>query len=105
MSLGSAISVAVALAFAAVVWQLWEPRVTVQPQPVFAHVPIQLTDEAGAIGRFTQGLRFATISDKQSPHHLADIPAIKGLHAHITEAFPLVHKRLERRTVNIPVLT
>ena len=99
MSAASFTTWAIGLAVVAILWQLWEPQLSVQSQPVFAHVPIQVKDEAGAVARFTKGLQFATISNKQSPQHLTDIDAIKGLHAHITDSFPLVHQRLKRRTV------
>ena len=53
-------------------------------------------DEAGAIARFQQAIRFPTISTQDGS---VDTQAFLGLHEFLRTSFPLVHQHLTRETV------
>lgn len=52
-------------------------------------------DEAGAVTRLREALRFPTISTQDG---VVDRAAFTGLHAYLATAFPLVHQKLTRET-------
>lgn len=56
-------------------------------------------DSAGAIARFAKALTFPTISWDPGTHPV-DSAAFRGLQAHLTASFPLVHKTLKHEIVN-----
>ena len=58
-------------------------------------------DEAGAIERFRQALRFRTISTQDGD---LDTAAFVGLHEHLRVSFPLVHQHLTREVFELGLI-
>lgn len=68
-----------------------------QPTDVEPVAEIEI-DRDGAVQRFSEAIRFKTISH-QDPADF-DTDAFLGLHSHLEKSFPLVHQHLKRETVN-----
>jgi carboxypeptidase PM20D1 len=58
-------------------------------------------DEAGAVERFRQSVRFRTISTQDGQ---VDAAAFVGLHEHLRVSFPLVHARLSREVFELGLI-
>ena len=58
-------------------------------------------DEAAAVGRFQQALRFRTISTQDGNF---DAAAFLGLHEFLRTAFPLVHRHLSREALGLSLI-
>lgn len=58
-------------------------------------------DEAGAISRFRQALRFRTVSTQEGD---VDAAAFLGLHEHLRASFPLVHSNLSREVFELGLI-
>ena len=54
-------------------------------------------DEAAAAGRLAKSLRFKTISSLNPAKQALD--EFDQLHAHLIQAFPLIHSKLKRETI------
>lgn len=65
----------------------------------YAPLHIQIRDAEGALARFAKALSYRTISSSNSSDHIESRDAFRGLHVHITQAFPRVHRELQLKKV------
>ena len=67
--------------------------------PDFESRDIQIRNAEGALERFAGGLRYKTVSNSKLSNHVGSEDAFRGLHAHLTAAFPTVHRELQLKKV------
>ena len=65
----------------------------------YAPLNIKIRDAEGALARFARGLSYRTVSNSNKTDHIESRDAFRGLHVHITEAFPTVHHKLQLKKV------
>lgn len=70
------------------------------PAPAAERITFPI-DEAAAVGRFQQALRFPTISTQDGR---VDTAAFLGLHEFLRAAFPLVHQHLSREVLDLGLI-
>ena len=65
----------------------------------YAPLHIQIRDAEGALARLARGLSYRTVSNSNKSDHIESRDAFRGLHVHITQAFPRVHRELHLKKV------
>ncbi len=65
----------------------------------YAPLNIKIRDAEGALARFARALSYRTVSNSNNTDHIESREAFRGLHVHITEAFPRVHHELQLKKV------
>jgi carboxypeptidase PM20D1 len=89
---------AAALAVVVVLFRAFTIGLT--PAPPAERITFSI-DEASAVGRFQEALRFRTISTQDGS---VDTSAFLGLHEFLRTAFPLVHQHLSREVLDLSLI-
>ena len=61
---------------------------------------IRIRDAEGALRRFAEGLRFKTVSRSNASNETEGWDAFSGLHAHLTQSYPMVFSKLQLKKVS-----
>ncbi len=74
---------------------------TVPPfrHPKYAPLDIQIRDADGALVHLSRGLGYRTVSSSDRSDHIESRDAFRGLHVHLAEAYPRVHRELQLKKV------
>lgn len=71
-----------------------EPASMFTSLPAFEPVDVTLKDGQAALQRFSEGLRFQTVSNPADSNHFGNSDSFNDLHSHIELSYPLVHEQL-----------
>ena len=93
------LGVTVLVVVAALVQLLLSDTVPPFSHPTYAPLDIQIRDADGALVRLARGLGYKTVSSSNRSDHIESRDAFRGLHVHLTEAFPRMHSELQLKKV------